>query len=135
MKKGQKRGSEAKAQTQAEKQKSNPGWSMCLQPLKKRAIVDAIVGAYHLPFTRHALTSDDIKETNEFIDDDDTQLDLMTQEEIAELRKQGVSVEEMMQKQIERHDKFALKTDFSKEKWRQRKEKKCVALLDMCLAC
>jgi len=70
------------------------------------------------------LIPDDIKETNEFIDDDDTQLDLLTQEEIAELRKQGVSAEEMMQKQIERHDKFALKTDFSKEKWRQRKEKK-----------
>ena len=45
MKKSQKKGSESKAQAQAEKQKSNPGWSMCLQPLKKRAIVDAIVGA------------------------------------------------------------------------------------------
>lgn len=45
MKKSQKKGSESKAQAQAEKQKSNPGWSMCLQPLKRRAIVDAIVGA------------------------------------------------------------------------------------------
>jgi tRNA (adenine-N(1)-)-methyltransferase non-catalytic subunit len=48
----------------------------------------------------------------------------MTQEEIAELRKQGLSAEEIMEKQIERHAEFDKKTDFSKEKWMKRKEKK-----------
>ena len=76
-----------------------------------------------------SLTPDDIQETNEFIDDDDKKLDLLSHDEIAELRKQGLSAEEIMQRQIERHDKFNLKTDFSKEKWRKRKEKKWVATL------
>jgi len=30
----------------------------------------------------------------------------------------------MIQRQMARHDQFGLKTDFSKEKWRKRKEKK-----------
>jgi tRNA (adenine-N(1)-)-methyltransferase non-catalytic subunit len=49
---------------------------------------------------------------------------LLSQDEIAALREQGVSAEELIQRQIERHDRFELKTEFSKEKWRQRKEKK-----------
>jgi tRNA (adenine-N(1)-)-methyltransferase non-catalytic subunit len=48
----------------------------------------------------------------------------MTQNEIAELRAQGASAEELIQRQMERHERFGLKTDFSKEKWRKRKEKK-----------
>jgi len=75
-------------------------------------------------WARSALTADDIRETNEFIDDDDSKLDTMTQDEIAELRRQGLSAEEIMQKQIERHAEFDKKTDFSKEKWMKRKEKK-----------
>jgi tRNA (adenine-N(1)-)-methyltransferase non-catalytic subunit len=68
---------------------------------------------------------DDIKETNEFIDDTEiNNSDLLSQDEIAALREQGVSAEELIQRQIERHDRFDLKTEFSKEKWRQRKEKK-----------
>jgi tRNA (adenine-N(1)-)-methyltransferase non-catalytic subunit len=68
---------------------------------------------------------DDIKETNEFIDDTEiNNSDLLSQDEIAALREQGVSAEELIQRQIERHDRFELKTEFSKEKWRQRKEKK-----------
>lgn len=71
------------------------------------------------------LTADDIKETNEFIDgSEETKNALLTQEEIAELRAQGISAEEMIQRQMERHAQFELKTDFSKEKWRKKKEKK-----------
>lgn len=71
------------------------------------------------------LTADDIKETNEFIDgSEESKASLLSQEEIAELRAQGVSAEEMIQRQMERHAQFELKTDFSKEKWRKRKEKK-----------
>lgn len=69
--------------------------------------------------------TDDITETNEFIDDSDTIREtLLSQQEIEELRAQGVSAEEMIRRQIERHESFGLKTDFSKEKWRKRKEKK-----------
>jgi hypothetical protein len=48
----------------------------------------------------------------------------LTQDEIAELRAQGCTPQEIIDKQIERHQAFDLKTDFSKEKWRKRKEKK-----------
>ena len=48
----------------------------------------------------------------------------MTQDEIVALRKEGLSADEIMQKQIERHAEFSKKTDFSKEKWIKRKEKK-----------
>lgn len=30
--------------------------------------------------------------------------------------------------QIERHDRFGLKTEFSKDKWKKRKEKKWVSI-------
>jgi tRNA (adenine-N(1)-)-methyltransferase non-catalytic subunit len=69
--------------------------------------------------------TDDITETNEFIDDsEEAKQSLLSQEEITELRAQGISAEEIIQRQIERHERFGLKTDFSKEKWRKRKEKK-----------
>ncbi|ORX41008.1 Gcd10p family-domain-containing protein [Kockovaella imperatae] len=91
--------------------RSNPAWNNEIRPFKSRALVDAVI--------------DDIQETNEFIDDSETARgSFLSHEEIAELRAQGVSAEEMMRRQIERHDKFDLKTDFSKEKWRKRKEKK-----------
>ncbi|RSH84275.1 tRNA (adenine(58)-N(1))-methyltransferase non-catalytic subunit trm6 [Apiotrichum porosum] len=91
--------------------KNNPGWLNILRPLKRRPIVDAVI--------------EDIKETNEFIEDsEDKGATLLSQEEIEELRAQGVSAEEMIQRQMSRHDQFELKTDFSKEKWRKRKERK-----------
>lgn len=91
--------------------KDHAGWKHVLRPQRPRAIVDAIV--------------EDIRETNEFIEDQEAREGLlMSQEEIAELKAQGVSAEEMIQRQMERHDQFELKTDFSKEKWRKRKEKK-----------
>lgn len=66
--------------------------------------------------------------TNDLIDDNpdlpENQYQLLTPEEIMDLRKQGVSAEEIMRRQIERHQRFGLKTEYSKEKWRKKKEKK-----------
>jgi tRNA (adenine-N(1)-)-methyltransferase non-catalytic subunit len=56
------------------------------------------------------------------------QKELLTQEEIAAMREQGLSADDIMKAQIARHERFGLKTDFSKEKWRKRKEKKWVLL-------
>ncbi|ORY20867.1 Gcd10p family-domain-containing protein [Naematelia encephala] len=93
-------------------EKTAAGWRNVLRPLKRRAVLDAVI--------------DDITETNEFIDDDPetAKSALLSQDEIEALRAQGVSAEEMIQKQIARHEQFGLKTDFSKEKWRKRKERK-----------
>lgn len=80
---------------------------------------------YHSTSSQQPNNVDDIVETNEFIDDTDiARQDLLTQEEIAVMKAQGVSAEDMMKAQIARHERFDLKTDFSKEKWRKRKEKK-----------
>jgi tRNA (adenine-N(1)-)-methyltransferase non-catalytic subunit len=48
----------------------------------------------------------------------------MSPEEIRELREAGVSSEEIIQRQIERHGAFELKTEYSKEKYKRKKEKK-----------
>jgi tRNA (adenine-N(1)-)-methyltransferase non-catalytic subunit len=53
-----------------------------------------------------------------------TQSLLLSSEEIAELRNQGFTAEDIIQMQMERHDRFGLKTEFSKDKWKKRKEKK-----------
>ncbi|KIR43678.1 tRNA (adenine(58)-N(1))-methyltransferase non-catalytic subunit TRM6 [Cryptococcus deuterogattii 99/473] len=91
--------------------KNNPGWNNILKPLKRQPVVDAVI--------------DDIVETNEFIEDlSETEKTTLSHDEIAELRAQGCTPEEIIQAQIARHEKFGLKTDFSKEKWRRRKEKK-----------
>ncbi|WWD20728.1 hypothetical protein CI109_105204 [Kwoniella shandongensis] len=91
--------------------KNNVGWKNVLRPLKRQPLVDAVI--------------DDITETNEFIEDlAEGQKTTLSSEEINELRQQGFSAEEIIQRQIARHEKFGLKTDFSKEKWRKRKEKK-----------
>jgi tRNA (adenine-N(1)-)-methyltransferase non-catalytic subunit len=67
--------------------------------------------------------------TNELIDDNpdlvtSTQSALLSSEEIADLRNQGFTAEDIIQMQIERHDRFGLKTEFSKDKWKKRKEKR-----------
>ncbi|KAK8850545.1 hypothetical protein IAR55_004463 [Kwoniella newhampshirensis] len=91
--------------------KNNVGWKNVLRPLKKQPLVDAVI--------------DDITETNEFIEDlAEGQKTTLSSDEINDLRQQGFSAEEIIQTQIARHEKFGLKTDFSKEKWRKRKEKK-----------
>ncbi|BEI96979.1 hypothetical protein CcaverHIS631_0205680 [Cutaneotrichosporon cavernicola] len=88
-----------------------PGFKNMLRPLRPRGMVDAVI--------------DDIKETNEFIDDsEENRGALLSQDEINELKAQGVGAEEMIRRQMERHEQFELKTDFSKEKWLKRKEKK-----------
>jgi tRNA (adenine-N(1)-)-methyltransferase non-catalytic subunit len=110
----------------------NPGWNNLLRPLRRSDVVDAIVGESqifhtHQPRSGGSLKltfAEDIVETNEFIDDTETGQELLTQEAIAEMRAQGMSAEDIMKAQIARHERFGLKTDFSKEKWRKRKEKK-----------
>jgi tRNA (adenine-N(1)-)-methyltransferase non-catalytic subunit len=67
--------------------------------------------------------------TNELIDDisgQEVESNLLTAEEIHGLRTQGVDGAEIIRIQEERHNRFKLKTEFSKEKWRKRKEKKYV---------
>jgi tRNA (adenine58-N1)-methyltransferase non-catalytic subunit len=49
---------------------------------------------------------------------------LLSAVEIIALREAGCSAEEIIQRQIEKHDGFKLKTEYSKEKYRKRKEKK-----------
>ncbi|KAK4688605.1 tRNA (adenine58-N1)-methyltransferase non-catalytic subunit, partial [Tremellales sp. Uapishka_1] len=91
--------------------KSKPAWNNVLRPLKRQAMLDAVI--------------DDITETNELIEDTEAaKQTLMSQDEINELRAQGLSAEDLIERQIARHEQFGLKTDFSKEKWRKRKEKK-----------
>lgn len=110
--------------------KSNPGWSNMLRPLRREEVLDAVVGelfevSEFVTCRKQLIWIDDIVETNEFIDDTDTiQQELLTQDEIASMRAQGLSAEDIMKAQIARHERFGLKTDFSKEKWRKRKEKK-----------
>ncbi|WVO17302.1 tRNA (adenine(58)-N(1))-methyltransferase non-catalytic subunit TRM6 [Cryptococcus depauperatus] len=91
--------------------KDSLGWKNVLRPLKRQAVADAVI--------------DDIVETNEFIEDlAEKKKSTLTAKEIAELQAQGCTPEEIIQAQMARHEKFDLKTDFSKEKWRKRKEKK-----------
>lgn len=115
--------------------KTNPGWRNTIRPLQRQEVMEAVIGPFSSMLLSLSMVKldhdakfgrlDDIQETNEFIDDIEfTKTALLSQEEILELRAQGVTTEEMIQKQMERHDQFALKTDFSKEKWRKRKEKK-----------
>ena len=112
-----------------ERVRSNPGWRNMLRPLKRQPLVDAVVGV--LTAINNLTTDcpeDDITETNEFIEDTEAaRAALLSHEEITELRSQGLSAAELIQRQMERHDGFGLKTDFSKEKWRKRKEKKSVS--------
>jgi tRNA (adenine-N(1)-)-methyltransferase non-catalytic subunit len=75
--------------------------------------------------------SEETAATNELIDDNpdlvtSTQTLLLSSEEIAELRNQGFTAEDIIQMQMERHDRFGLKTEYSKDKWKKRKEKKWV---------
>lgn len=76
-----------------------------------------------------ALFIEETDATNELIDDNpdlvtSTQSALLSSEEIADLRNQGFTAEDIIQMQIERHDRFGLKTEFSKDKWKKRKEKR-----------
>ncbi|WVQ85808.1 hypothetical protein IAT38_007976 [Cryptococcus sp. DSM 104549] len=108
---GKKGGKKNKGKGKEPSGKDHIGWKNVLRPLKRQPIVQAVI--------------DDIAETNELIEDlAESEKTTMTGKEIDELRAQGFSAEEIIQAQMARHDKFGLKTEFSKEKWRRRKEKK-----------
>ncbi|KAF9650278.1 Gcd10p-domain-containing protein [Thelephora ganbajun] len=61
--------------------------------------------------------------TNELINDDKV-VQPLTTAEIEALKQSGVHSSEIIQKQIEQHANFALKTEYSKEKYKKRKEAK-----------
>ncbi|WWC72581.1 uncharacterized protein I206_106543 [Kwoniella pini CBS 10737] len=106
-----KKDKKGKGKSKENDSKSNPGWKNILRPLKRQNVVEAVI--------------DDITETNEHIHDlPEIEKQTLSHEEIAELKLNGMSVEEIIKKQEEAHEKFKLKTEFSKEKWRRRKEKK-----------
>ncbi|KAL7412032.1 Gcd10p family-domain-containing protein [Mrakia frigida] len=66
---------------------------------------------------------EDTMATNELIEEGNEQ-QLLTDEEIKALKASGASAQDIIAKQIERHTAFHLKTDYSKEKYKKRKEKK-----------
>ncbi|KAJ3535809.1 hypothetical protein NMY22_g6316 [Coprinellus aureogranulatus] len=66
---------------------------------------------------------EDTDATNELIVDDQL-VQPLTVKEIKELKQSGAHASDIIQKQIESHANFALKTEYSKEKYRKRKEAK-----------
>lgn len=90
-----------------------------------------ILSLIHLSIHLFVLT-EETDANNELIDDNPElataqQNSILTPEEIADLRQAGHSAADIIQMQIDRHDRFDLKTEFSKDKYRKRKEKKCVS--------
>ncbi|OJT09001.1 tRNA (adenine(58)-N(1))-methyltransferase non-catalytic subunit TRM6 [Trametes pubescens] len=61
--------------------------------------------------------------TNELINDEQA-VQPLRPDEIETLKKSGLHASEIIQKQIEQHATFALKTEYSKEKYKKRKEMK-----------
>ncbi|KAF9785778.1 Gcd10p-domain-containing protein [Thelephora terrestris] len=61
--------------------------------------------------------------TNELINEDKT-VQPLTTAEIEALKQSGAHSSDIIQKQIEQHANFALKTEYSKEKYKKRKEAK-----------
>ncbi|KAI0072222.1 Gcd10p-domain-containing protein [Panus rudis PR-1116 ss-1] len=66
---------------------------------------------------------EDTGATNELIDDGQA-VQPLTLAEIEALKKSGVSAEEIINKQIEMHANFSKKNEYSKEKYKKRKEAK-----------
>ncbi|KAA1127260.1 tRNA (adenine(58)-N(1))-methyltransferase non-catalytic subunit trm6 [Puccinia graminis f. sp. tritici] len=66
---------------------------------------------------------EDIEATNELIKESDGAQKL-TNQEIEELKKSGLSGREIILRQIQQHSAFELKSEFSKAKYIKRKEKK-----------
>ncbi|KAL4253561.1 tRNA (adenine(58)-N(1))-methyltransferase non-catalytic subunit TRM6 [Abortiporus biennis] len=66
---------------------------------------------------------EDTDATNELISDGQAVQPLKT-DEIEKLKKSGVAAEEIIKMQIEQHANFSLKTEYSKEKYKKRKEAK-----------
>ncbi|KAI0828876.1 Gcd10p-domain-containing protein [Trametes gibbosa] len=66
---------------------------------------------------------EDTEATNELINDGQL-VQPLTVEEIEALKKSGLHASEIIQKQIEQHVNYSLKTEYSKEKYKKRKEMK-----------
>ncbi|KAI0695606.1 Gcd10p-domain-containing protein [Cytidiella melzeri] len=66
---------------------------------------------------------EDTDATNELINDGDS-VQPLTLKEIEELKTSGTHASDIIQKQIEQHANFQLKTEYSKEKYKKRKEAK-----------
>ncbi|KAH9849238.1 Gcd10p-domain-containing protein [Lenzites betulinus] len=66
---------------------------------------------------------EDTEATNELINDGQS-VQPLTVEEIETLKKSGLHASEIIQKQIEQHVNYSLKTEYSKEKYKKRKEMK-----------
>ncbi|TFK56619.1 Gcd10p-domain-containing protein [Heliocybe sulcata] len=66
---------------------------------------------------------EDTEATNELINDGEF-VQPLTSEEIEALKKSGVSASEIIKRQIEQHANYSLKTEYSKEKYKKRKEAK-----------
>ncbi|KAH9897769.1 Gcd10p-domain-containing protein [Cubamyces lactineus] len=66
---------------------------------------------------------EDTEATNELINDGQA-VQPLTVEEIEALKKSGLHASEIIQKQIEQHANYSLKTEYSKEKYKKRKEMK-----------
>ncbi|KAF6766715.1 Gcd10p family-domain-containing protein [Ephemerocybe angulata] len=66
---------------------------------------------------------EDTDATNELISDGQL-VQPLTLDEIKELKQSGAHSSDIIQKQIENHANFALKTEYSKEKYKKRKEAK-----------
>ncbi|KDQ15589.1 hypothetical protein BOTBODRAFT_624451 [Botryobasidium botryosum FD-172 SS1] len=67
---------------------------------------------------------EDTDATNELINDDAALVQPLRAEEIETLKQTGVHVSDIIQKQIEQHANYALKTEYSKDKYKKRKEAK-----------
>ncbi|KAF9015694.1 Gcd10p family-domain-containing protein [Cyathus striatus] len=68
---------------------------------------------------------EDTDATNELINDGEF-VQPLTVDEIQALRQSGVHASDIIKKQIEQHANYALKTEYSKEKYKKRKEAKPV---------
>ncbi|KAF8078954.1 Gcd10p family-domain-containing protein [Lyophyllum atratum] len=66
---------------------------------------------------------EDTDATNELINDGEF-VQPLTIDEIQKLKMSGVHVSDMIKKQIEQHANYSLKTEYSKEKYKKRKEEK-----------
>ncbi|EPS96685.1 hypothetical protein FOMPIDRAFT_1032304 [Fomitopsis schrenkii] len=66
---------------------------------------------------------EDTEATNELINDGEF-VQPLTAEEIETLKKSGVHASEIIKRQIEQHANYSMKTEYSKEKYKKRKEAK-----------
>ncbi|KAF9270671.1 Gcd10p-domain-containing protein [Marasmius fiardii PR-910] len=71
---------------------------------------------------------EDTDATNELINDGEF-VQPLTITEITALKQAGVHATDIIKKQIEQHANYSLKTEYSKEKYKKRKEAKCALLL------